>query len=51
MDCVDKFRTIREDTLEMAVAILACGIDPKASTLFVQSHVSAVAARTSLGGG
>ena len=29
------------NTREMAAALLACGIDPKQSTLFVQSHVDA----------
>lgn len=31
--------TLRQRTLEMARDLLACGIDPQTSTLFVQSHV------------
>ena len=32
---------LAEDTLATAALYLACGIDPQASTVFVQSHVSA----------
>ena len=32
---------LSEDTLTTAALYLACGIDPQASTVFVQSHVSA----------
>jgi tryptophanyl-tRNA synthetase len=32
---------LAEDTLTTAALYLACGIDPQASTVFVQSHVSA----------
>jgi tryptophanyl-tRNA synthetase len=31
---------LRKNTLDMAAALLACGIDPERSTLFVQSHVT-----------
>jgi tryptophanyl-tRNA synthetase len=34
-------RRLAEDTLTTAALYLACGIDPKRSTVFVQSHVSA----------
>jgi len=33
--------TLRANTREMAAALLACGLDPKRCTLFVQSHVHA----------
>jgi tryptophanyl-tRNA synthetase len=33
--------TLRSNTREMAAALLACGLDPKRCTLFVQSHVLA----------
>jgi tryptophanyl-tRNA synthetase len=33
--------TLRANTREMAAALLACGLDPKRCTLFVQSHVTA----------
>jgi tryptophanyl-tRNA synthetase len=32
---------LRQQTLETAATLLACGIDPERSTLFVQSHVPA----------
>ena len=32
---------LRADTLQMAALYLACGIDPRRSTVFVQSHVAA----------
>lgn len=32
---------LRKNTLEMAAMLLACGIDPEKSTLFIQSHVPA----------
>lgn len=31
--------TLRSDTLEMAETMLACGVDPDKTVLFVQSHV------------
>ena len=33
--------TLRRGTLEMAASLLACGVDPQRSVLFVQSHVGA----------
>ena len=41
---LERFRTEQlpqELTLKTAATLLACGIDPKKSTLFVQSHVTA----------
>jgi tryptophanyl-tRNA synthetase len=41
---LEKFRSEQlpqELTLKTAATLLACGIDPKKSTLFVQSHVTA----------
>ncbi len=32
---------LRSETRSMAAILLACGIDPQASTLFIQSHVTA----------
>ncbi len=34
-------KLLRESTLSTAALYLACGVDPKRSTIFVQSHVSA----------
>ena len=31
--------TLRESTLDLAALLIACGLDPEACTLFVQSHV------------
>ncbi len=33
--------TLRQQTLDMAIGLLAAGIDPEVATLFVQSHVPA----------
>ncbi len=33
--------TLRSETRSMAALLMACGIDPQQSTLFIQSHVSA----------
>src|SRR3989338_2264802 len=35
----EQSRSIRENIVEMAIDWIACGIDPKRSILFVQSHV------------
>ena len=32
-------KTLKENTLQMVIGLLACGIDPKKSTLFIQSLV------------
>lgn len=43
-DAIEKFRSEQQPqelTLKTAATLLACGIDPKKSTLFVQSHVAA----------
>lgn len=34
-------KALHEKTLEIAALLIACGIDPKQSTLFIQSHVPA----------
>ena len=31
--------TLRQKTLDMAIMLLACGLDPEVCTLFVQSHI------------
>tara|TARA_B110000971_G_C19859612_1_gene431021 strand:- start:478 stop:771 length:294 start_codon:yes stop_codon:yes gene_type:complete len=33
--------SLHEDSLKTAALYIACGIDPKLSTIFVQSHVAA----------
>jgi tryptophanyl-tRNA synthetase len=38
---IDDNKTLREKSLEMAAALLACGIDPQKTSLFCQSQVSA----------
>lgn len=37
---------LRKNTLEVLATLIACGIDPEKSTLFIQSHVSAHAELT-----